>query len=135
MTLGLRSIGLCSYRYGNREMGQVGHADIEGADAKLFSSLFSFTMKTYRRASAAQLHDLHLAPGNAVNAGTKGFADGLFSGKAGGETIHLSPALLYLSLSEDAPQETFAVMLVDFAHAVYLNDVNTYCDVDSLRWG
>src|SRR5947209_8333285 len=44
-------------------------------------------------------------------------------------------AIYVLSLCADALEETFAMMFVDFAHTVHLNDVDAHRDVDSLRWG
>jgi hypothetical protein len=114
-------------------MGKVRHTDIEGADAKLFGAKLSFPMKTHCGPSTAQLHDLHLAPGDAVDTGTEGFADGFFGGKAGGEAIDLPTTLLYFSLSENALEEAFAVVFVDLAYSIHLNNIDAYCDVDSLR--
>jgi hypothetical protein len=128
----LGQVRLNSYGHCNRKGIEIGDTYVEGADAQKFGAAFSIAMQGDGGASAAQLHDFHFAPGDAVDACAKGFADGLFGSEATGETRGLATALAYFHLSEDAFQEALAVMFVDFAHAIYLDDVDTNSNIHAL---
>ena len=130
----LRSVSrrLHRHRDGNREGLQVGYADVEGAEAEEFGATFGVAVQDDGWAAAAQLRDLHFAPGHTVDAGTQGLADGFLGGESPGETCCLAPALAYFHLGVDAPQEPLAVMLVDLSHAVNLDDVDADGDIDTL---
>src|SRR5579883_1274568 len=87
---------------GDGEVLEIGHADIEGAEAQQFGAAFRVAVQAHRGATAAQLHNLHFAPGHAVNAGTQRLADGLFGSETACQPLRLAPALPRLNLSEDA---------------------------------
>src|SRR5258708_20613124 len=84
-------------------------------------------------ASTAQLHNLHLAPGYAVDACPQCFADGFFGGETTGEAGGLATALAYFRLCEDTFQEALPVVLVDFADAIHLDDVDPPGNIYTLR--
>ena len=68
-----------------------------------------------------------------MDASTKRFTNGFFGSKASGKARSLATALTHLHFGEDAFEETFAMTLVDFAHASYLDDIDAYCHVYALR--
>src|SRR5260370_7982087 len=89
-------------------------------------------MQRYSGASAAQLHDFHLTPGDAVQAGAQSLADSFLSGKTPGEASRLATALAYLHFGIDTFEETLVVMLVDLAHSIHLDDIDAYSDIHTL---
>src|SRR5260370_38749971 len=89
-------------------------------------------MQRYSGASAAQLHDFHLTPGDAVQAGAQSLADSFLSGKTPGEASRLATALAYLHFGIDTFEETFVVMLVDLAHSIHLDDIDADSDIHTL---
>src|SRR5579871_5201668 len=111
--LSRRKRGLHGHRDGDRKGLQVGDAHVEGAQTKQFGSLASVAMQGDGRATAAQLHDLHLAPSHAVNAGSQRLADGLLGGETPRQSRRLAPALANLRLRKDALEEPLAMMLVN----------------------
>src|SRR5215469_6120627 len=70
---GKRWSNLYRHSNGNRERLQIGNANIESVQAELLGALFRVTVQAHRGATAAQLHNLHLAPGYAVQTSTQGF--------------------------------------------------------------
>src|SRR5207248_609236 len=98
-----------------------------------FGAAFGVAVQGDGRAAAAQLHHFHFVPGYAVNAGTQSFADGLLSGETPGQAGGFAPALAHLHLGKDALEEAFPVMLIDFAHAVHLDNVDANRYIDALR--
>src|SRR5947209_13750490 len=132
--------GGCLNRHGNRngELGQISDTDIDSAQAEKLSTAPRIAMQGHRRPPIAQLHNLHLAPGYAMETCTQGLTDRFLGGKAAGQTRgphHPSPAaLLGLFFGEDAPQKTLAMFLEDFAHPAYFDDIDTNGDIDALGW-
>src|SRR2546421_6232828 len=92
-------------------------------------------MQRYSGPSAAQLHDFHITPGDAVQTGAKGLADCFLSGKTPGEASRLATALAYLHFGEDTFEETFVVTLVDLAHSIHLDDIDANSDIHTLWRG
>src|SRR5690349_8194806 len=100
---------LSCYGNGDGEFGKVGDTDIEGGEAEEFGAAFGVAVQDHGGPSTAQLHNLYLAPGYAMEACAQGLTDCLFGGKAAGQARrphHPSPAaLLGLFFGEDAPEE------------------------------
>src|SRR5579875_3724771 len=107
---------LQGYGNRNREGLKVGDADVEGGQAEQLGAFLGVAVKADGGAAAAQLHNLHFAPGYAMQARV------------------LAPALADFCLGEDASQKALAVMLVNLAHAVNLDDINADRDIDALSW-
>src|SRR6266571_4875187 len=120
----LRSWKRCLHRHGNGN-GKLGPAP-------------GIAVQGHGRPSTAQLHNLHLAPGQAMEASTQGLTDRLLSSKAAGQACRPhcpSPAaLLYLFLCEDTPQKTLAMFLEDLPHPAHLDEIDTNGDIDALGW-
>src|ERR1700736_3019731 len=90
-------------------------------------------MQSDGRATAAQLHHLHLAPRHTTYTSTKGLADGFFGGETPGQPRGLAPALAQLHLSKYALEETFPVRLINLAHTLDLDDINANRHINALR--
>src|SRR5215472_4680344 len=123
----------------NRKLFQVSDTDIKRADAKQLGTALCIAVQADRGTPAAQLHYFHLAPGDAMDAGAQGFADGLLGGKTSRQSRCFATALPYFRFCVDSPQETLAVTLEDLAHSLYFNDIDTHSDIDTLgrtqrRW-
>ncbi len=117
----------------NGEGGEIGHADVEGADTEQFGALLRPAVEGDGRATAPQLYDLHFAPADAVQAGSQGFADGLFGGKTSSETLDFAAALANLNFGVDALEKALPMMGEDFTHAINFDDVDANGDIDALR--
>src|SRR5215471_5681340 len=125
-------MSLDGYRNSDGELFQVGDTDIEGADAKQLGTALCIAVQADRGTPAAQLHYFHLAPGDAMDAGAQGFADGLLGGKASRQSRCFAAALPYFRFCVDSPQETLPVTFEDLAHSLYFNDIDTHSDIDTL---
>src|SRR5436190_770636 len=140
----LRSWKRCLHRHGNGngKLGQVGDTDIEGAEAEELGTAPGIAVQGHGRPSTAQLHNLHLAPGQAMQASTQGLTDRLLGSKAPGQACRphcpCPAALLYLFFGEDTPQKTLAMFLEDLPHPAYLDEIDTNGDIaamGSMQWG
>src|SRR6266699_197138 len=98
----LRSWKRCLHRHGNGngKLGQVGDADIEGAEAEELGTAPGIAVQGHGRPSTAQLYNLHLAPGQAMEASPQGLTDRLLGSKATGQACcpHCSPPAALLDL-------------------------------------
>src|SRR5579885_1550839 len=124
---------LQGHRDRDRESLEIGDTDIEGGQAEQFRAFFRVAVETHGGATAAQLHDLHLAPGHAVQAGAQRLADRLFGSEPPGQARDLTPALAHLYLREDAFEKALAVSLIDLAHSIDLDDIDADRDVNASR--
>ena len=93
---------LNSHCDGDGELFQVGNTDIEGADAKQLGTALCIAVQADRGTPAAQLHYFHLAPGNTVDAGAEGLADGLFGSKSSCQPRCFAATLPYFRLGIDS---------------------------------
>src|SRR5947207_4481519 len=107
----------CLHRHsnGNGKLGQVGDTDIESAEAEELGTAPGIAVQGHGRPSTAQLHNLHLAPSQAMEASTQGLTDRLFGSKATSQArcpdCPSPAALLYLFFGENTLQKTLAMSL------------------------
>src|SRR5712691_1593923 len=136
----LRSWKRCLNRHGNGngKLGQVGDTDIEGAEAEELGTAPGMAVQGHVRPSTAQRYNLHLAPGQAMEASTQGLTDRLLGSKAPSQARRphypCPAALLDLFFGEDTPQKTLAMFLEDLPHPAYLDEIDTNGDIDALGW-